>query len=169
MSFLHLPRQIVVTVREAVWMAPAIFRLVLVQYARRKPQHRHVQSHRSSNTRGPLYITQNCMTSLTCRINCCKRKVQWSIVDRLMIYIISFVCREWVNKQETDEVIPIGFDMEWPFNFVTGPGRTAVIQLCADVGVCYVFHVFNLKKLPTVLVALLTHDKVCLHGVNIKK
>lgn len=74
-----------------------------------------------------------------------------------------------MNKQETDEVVPIGFDMEWPFTFVTGPGRTAVIQLCADVGVCYVFHVFNLKKLPTVLIALLTHDKVCLHGVNIKK
>lgn len=88
-----------------------------------------------------------------------------------MTYIFSFVilCREWVNKQETDEVVPIGFDMEWPFTFVTGPGRTAVIQLCADVGVCYVFHVFNLKKLPTVLIALLTHDKVCLHGVNIKK
>lgn len=74
-----------------------------------------------------------------------------------------------MNKQETNEMIPIGFDMEWPFTFVTGPGRTAVIQLCADVGVCFVFHIFHLKKLPAVLVALLTHDKVCLHGVNIKK
>lgn len=59
--------------------------------------------------------------------------------------------------------------MEWPFTFVTEPGRTAVIQLCADVNICFVFHVFHLKKLPAALVALLTHDKVCLHGVNIKK
>lgn len=59
--------------------------------------------------------------------------------------------------------------MEWPFTFTTGPGRTAVIQLCARINTCYVFHVFNLKKLPAVLIQLLNHDKVCLHGVNIKK
>lgn len=59
--------------------------------------------------------------------------------------------------------------MEWPFSFATGPGRTAVIQLCANVEICYVFHVYNLKRLPTALSVLLTHSKVCLHGVNIKK
>lgn len=77
--------------------------------------------------------------------------------------------RNWVNKQETNEMIPIAFDMEWPFTFQTGPGKTAVIQLCADVDVCYVFHLPNLKKLPAALIQLLLHDKVCLNGVNIKK
>lgn len=66
-------------------------------------------------------------------------------------------------------MIPIAFDMEWPFTFQTGPGKTAVIQLCANVDVCYVFHIAELKKLPAALVQLLTHDKVCLNGVNIKK
>lgn len=66
-------------------------------------------------------------------------------------------------------MVPIGFDMEWPFTFTTGPGRTAVIQLCANVDLCYIFHVSELKKLPASLVILLTHDKVCLHGVNVKK
>lgn len=59
--------------------------------------------------------------------------------------------------------------MEWPFTFQTGSGRTAVIQLCADVNLCYVLHVHDLKRMPAVLVALLKHDKVILHGVNIKK
>lgn len=77
--------------------------------------------------------------------------------------------RTWVNKQKTKEMIPIAFDMEWPFTFQTGPGKTAVIQLCADIELCYVFHVAELKKLPTTLVQLLTHDKVLLHGVNVKK
>lgn len=81
-----------------------------------------------------------------------------------------FKSRKWVNEQEkgTDR-IPIAFDMEWPFTFQTGPGKTAVIQLCANVGLCYVFHVAELAKLPAVLVQLLTHDNVCLHGVNVKK
>lgn len=66
-------------------------------------------------------------------------------------------------------MIPIAFDMEWPFTFQTGPGKTAVIQLCADVDLCIVLHIAALKKLPAALVQLLTHDKVCLHGVNVKK
>lgn len=74
-----------------------------------------------------------------------------------------------MNKIESDEPIPIAFDMEWPFTFVTGPGRTAVIQLCADINLCYVFHVSELKKLPASLICLLMHDRVCLNGVNIKK
>lgn len=65
--------------------------------------------------------------------------------------------------------IPIAFDMEWPFNFKTGSGKTAVIQLCANVDRCYVFQVSKLSKLPYALLALLYHPRVCLHGVNIVK
>lgn len=81
---------------------------------------------------------------------------------------VFFFNSNWVNKHE-DKVVPIAFDMEWPFTFQTGSGKTAVIQLCADINMCYVFHVYDLKKMPAVLVALLKHDKVVLHGVNIKK
>lgn len=44
-----------------------------------------------------------------------------------------------------------------------------VIQLCADINFCYVFHISQLSKLPAALVQLLEHPKVRLHGVNIKK
>lgn len=76
---------------------------------------------------------------------------------------------QWVNKQETQEIIPIAFDMEWPFSFQTGPGKSAVIQLCADTSLCYVYHISKLAKLPAVMLELLYHPKVRLHGVNIKK
>lgn len=72
-------------------------------------------------------------------------------------------------QEKTPYRIPIAFDMEWPFSFKTGPGKTAVIQLCANIDTCYVFHVSELTKLPLALVKILTHDGVCLHGVNVKK
>lgn len=59
--------------------------------------------------------------------------------------------------------------MECPFSFETGPGKTAVIQLCADINVVYVFHLTNIKKLPAALCILLKHDRIQLHGVDIEK
>lgn len=91
--------------------------------------------------------------------------------EKCMVLFKSFyytIHREWANQQ-TENVIPIAFDMEWPFSFTTGSGRTAVIQMCANLDTCYVFHVYNLKKLPAALFLLLSHERVCLHGVNIKK
>lgn len=96
--------------------------------------------------------------------------------------------RKWVGEQ-VQEIVPIAFDMEWPFSFQNGPGKSAVnfigscsvyqlillitftqvIQLCADINVCFVFHISQLTKLPAALVQLLEHPKVRLHGVNIKK
>lgn len=76
--------------------------------------------------------------------------------------------RKWVNEQP-EEIIPIAFDMEWPFSFKTGPGKSALIQICAITDVCYLYHLTNIKKLPAVLLELLCHKKVKLHGVNIKK
>lgn len=73
-----------------------------------------------------------------------------------------------MNEQEAD-TIPIAFDMEWPFSFQTGPGKSAVIQLCADLNLCYVFHISKLTELPTSLLDLLYHKRVCLHGVCVKK
>ncbi|XP_075148910.1 WRN exonuclease [Haematobia irritans] len=75
---------------------------------------------------------------------------------------------QYVEKQPGEDLIPISFDMEWPFSFQTGPGKAAVIQMCVDEKCCYVFHLTNLKKLPAALVALLKHKRVRLHGVNVK-
>lgn len=95
-------------------------------------------------------------------------RLTFSIEFYTIFFLQIFKISNWVNKQETNEMIPIAFDMEWPFTFQTGPGKTAVIQLCANIELCYVFHIANLKKLPSALVKLLTNDKVCLNGVNIK-
>lgn len=59
--------------------------------------------------------------------------------------------------------------MEWPFNFKTGPGKTALIQLSPTINDCFLFHVAELNKLPKALTVLLSHSNVRLVGVNIKK
>lgn len=74
-----------------------------------------------------------------------------------------------MEKQPGDGLVPLSFDMEWPFSFLTGPGKSAVIQICAEITTCYIFQLTNLKKLPAALVALLKHKRVRLHGVNVKK
>lgn len=59
--------------------------------------------------------------------------------------------------------------MEWPWSFQTGSGKTALIQLCQNPDVCYLFQVFTYKRLPNSLVQLLEHDKVTLNGSCVKK
>ncbi|XP_055585882.1 3'-5' exonuclease [Uranotaenia lowii] len=85
---------------------------------------------------------------------------------------IAFACDQlvqWVDKQPPEqEQIPIAFDLEWPFSFQTGPGRVALMQLCADTDLCYLFQISCLKKLPAAMLALLNHPRVQLHGVNVK-
>lgn len=63
----------------------------------------------------------------------------------------------------------MGFDMEWPFSFQTGPGKTALLQFCPNLDECYLFHVHAMEKLPLALTKLLEHPKVRFAGVNIKK
>lgn len=83
--------------------------------------------------------------------------------------MFNLLYRTWINKQDPNKIIPIAFDMEWPFSYQTGSKKTAVVQLCADINVCYVFHLTNVKQLPKSLCVLLKHDRVQLHGINIKK
>ncbi|EZA46340.1 hypothetical protein DMN91_006758 [Ooceraea biroi] len=66
------------------------------------------------------------------------------------------------------EFVPVGFDLEWPFNFQTGSGKTALAQICLEESVCYLLHIYSLKKLPAAFVQFLSHPKVKLIGVNIK-
>lgn len=63
----------------------------------------------------------------------------------------------------------MGFDMEWPFSYKTGSGKTALIQINPNLDECYLFHVYNLRKLPASLSKLLEHPKCRWTGVNIKK
>lgn len=65
--------------------------------------------------------------------------------------------------------IVMGFDMEWPFSFQTGAGKTAVIQLSPDLNSCFILHVSEMETLPDNFKKLLIHPKVRLTGVNIVK
>lgn len=87
--------------------------------------------------------------------------------DKIDIAVTSDELMTWVAKQDSD-IVPVAFDLEWPFSFQTGPGKTALMQLCLDEKECYLFHLTQLQKLPASLMALLSHPKVRLHGVNIK-
>uniref|UniRef100_A0A182K758 3'-5' exonuclease n=1 Tax=Anopheles christyi TaxID=43041 RepID=A0A182K758_9DIPT len=88
---------------------------------------------------------------------------------------VAFSCdqmMQWVMKQQEtlppEQPIPIAFDLEWPFSFQTGPGRTALMQLCASTDRCLLLQISCLQKLPAALLQLLYHPRVMLHGVNIK-
>ncbi|XP_050513332.1 3'-5' exonuclease [Diabrotica virgifera virgifera] len=67
------------------------------------------------------------------------------------------------------DLLIIGFDMEWPFNFQTGPGKTATIQISYDEEHCYIFHVSKIRNLPSSLSQLLIHPNVRLTGNCIKR
>lgn len=89
------------------------------------------------------------------------------LTDRIDIAATSDELMSWVAKQES-EIVPIAFDLEWPFSFQTGPGKVALMQLCLEEKECFLFHLTPLVKIPASLMALLSHPKVRLHGVNIK-
>ncbi|XP_031845842.1 WRN RecQ like helicase isoform X2 [Nomia melanderi] len=72
-----------------------------------------------------------------------------------------------IERQDND-IVPIGFDLEWPFSFQTGSGKTALAQICLSDTVCHLLHIYSLKTLPAAFVVLLSHPKIKLVGVNIK-
>ncbi|KAK0092985.1 hypothetical protein PV326_000176 [Microctonus aethiopoides] len=87
-----------------------------------------------------------------------------SLCDQVMQVLFSIKRIE----KFTNSSFPIGFDLEWPFSFQTGPGKTALAQICVSENTCHLFHLYNLKKLPASLIQLLSHSRVKLVGVNIK-
>ncbi|CAO1421424.1 unnamed protein product [Diamesa serratosioi] len=109
-------------------------------------------------------------------------EVTWSSAEYPLIdyngkitYLNDFVgiaeaCEELIKlvDNNTSDKVGIAFDMEWTFSFKSGPEKTSVIQICADVDHCYIFHLPQIKKLPASLKLFLNHPKVILHGVNIK-
>ncbi|EFA11337.1 3'-5' exonuclease [Tribolium castaneum] len=90
------------------------------------------------------------------------------------IYIRDFIecalaCDNLIKlADEAADVLVLGFDVEWPFSFQTGPGKAALIQISPDLDTCYLIQISDLKKLPKGLSVLLAHPKVRITGVNIK-
>jgi werner syndrome-like exonuclease len=78
-----------------------------------------------------------------------------------------------VNSMPGDDEtgnIACAFDLEWPTDFKIGGGpmKTAVMQICIDIGTCYVIQMSKLDRIPASLTEFLYHQKIILHGVNIK-
>lgn len=69
----------------------------------------------------------------------------------------------------TTDLLVIGFDMEWTFNWDIHHGETAVLQICSSLDLCYIFHIIECKNLPKSLCELLSHPKVRIIGDNIEK
>ncbi|XP_041033594.1 Werner syndrome ATP-dependent helicase homolog isoform X2 [Carcharodon carcharias] len=62
----------------------------------------------------------------------------------------------------------IGFDMEWPPTYIKGKvGKVALIQLCASVNKCYLFHISSMSGFPSGLKRLLEDEAVKKVGVGI--
>ncbi|XP_063980901.1 3'-5' exonuclease [Diachasmimorpha longicaudata] len=82
----------------------------------------------------------------------------------------AMICDQIIQRieQHPGVIIPIGFDLEWPFSFQTGSGKTALAQLCVSENTCHLLHIHSLDKLPAGLTILLKHPRVKLVGVNIK-
>jgi hypothetical protein len=43
------------------------------------------------------------------------------------------------QSQDLNDRIAVAFDMEWSFNWTSGPDKTAVIQICCDLDKCLKF------------------------------
>ena len=84
--------------------------------------------------------------------------------------LFTFCCfRQRIDKCCTEEIVPIGFDLEWPviYSHGTSTSKTALAQLCISPRTCHLFHIYNVTKLPVAFVQLLSHPKVKLVGVNV--
>ncbi|XP_074027293.1 WRN RecQ like helicase [Leptinotarsa decemlineata] len=96
-------------------------------------------------------------------------KYQGKIFYHTELIDMAMVCDNLLKKvSESEELLVVGFDLEWPFDFQSGSGRTAVIQISPDLNTCYILHVSKIKYLPKSLSDFLEHDKVRLTGNNVK-
>ncbi|KAG5890857.1 hypothetical protein JTB14_016290 [Gonioctena quinquepunctata] len=96
-------------------------------------------------------------------------KYQGKLIYHTELLDIAIVCDSLLEKaNKSEDLTVVGFDLEWPFNFQSGPGRTAVMQVSPDLETCYIFHVSKIKNLPKSLSEFLIHPKVRITGNNIK-
>lgn len=81
------------------------------------------------------------------------------------------ICEDLFSRVEKNVCPPtvIGFDTEWPMNFVKGTSsKTAVIQMCLSEKECYLFQVSCMLTVPKLLQKLILDKRVTLVGVNIE-
>ncbi|BES95600.1 Octanoyltransferase [Nesidiocoris tenuis] len=71
------------------------------------------------------------------------------------------------QAEKSNALLVLGFDLEWPCIPGRTSGKVALMQICPDDSVCYLFHIYYLKALPKALVVLLKHSNVRLTGLNI--
>ncbi|XP_013999819.2 Werner syndrome ATP-dependent helicase homolog isoform X1 [Salmo salar] len=63
----------------------------------------------------------------------------------------------------------VGFDIEWPPSFTKGQKKkVALVQLCASVEKCYLFHLSSMSRFPTGLKIFLEDETIRKVGVGIE-
>ncbi|CAH1165016.1 unnamed protein product [Phyllotreta striolata] len=78
-------------------------------------------------------------------------------------------CENLLDKaRQSGDLLVLGFDLEWPFSYKTGPGRTATIQISPDDETCCIYHVSNIQRLPKGLSELLVRSNVRITGNCVK-
>uniref|UniRef100_A0A673X8F4 DNA 3'-5' helicase n=1 Tax=Salmo trutta TaxID=8032 RepID=A0A673X8F4_SALTR len=72
----------------------------------------------------------------------------------------------------SDDLSPgsaVGFDIEWPPSFTKGQKKkVALVQLCASVEKCYLFHLSSMSRFPTGLKIFLEDETIRKVGVGIE-
>ena len=81
----------------------------------------------------------------------------------------SLLCEEILSSLSHEDVIHVGFDMEWPVTFSAGASKTtALIQICTGEDKCYLFHIAVMGTLPRALKTLLSSSQIIKYGINIE-
>lgn len=69
---------------------------------------------------------------------------------------------------DDNKEIPVAFDLEWTFDYKSGPKPVAVLQICFNLDSCHIVQMSALTRIPASLTTFLNHSSIILHGVNIK-
>ncbi|XP_019265597.1 PREDICTED: Werner Syndrome-like exonuclease isoform X2 [Nicotiana attenuata] len=85
-------------------------------------------------------------------------------VEKSAVELLKFV----EEKKRKEGHVALGFDIEWRPSFRKGvaPGKAAVMQICGDMGSCYVLHIIH-SGIPQTLQSLLEDPTVVKVGVCI--
>nr|XP_016438658.1 PREDICTED: Werner Syndrome-like exonuclease isoform X2 [Nicotiana tabacum] len=85
-------------------------------------------------------------------------------VEKSAVELLNFV----EEKKRKEGHVALGFDIEWRPSFRKGvaPGKAAVMQICGEMGSCYVLHIIH-SGIPQTLQSLLEDPTVVKVGVCI--
>ncbi|KAL4228528.1 hypothetical protein ACF0H5_011578 [Mactra antiquata] len=81
----------------------------------------------------------------------------------------NILCDDIISSVAMETDLVVGFDTEWPVTYQKGKqAKTALIQICASVDKCYLFHVSCMPKFPVMLKKLLEMKNIKKVGLNIE-